>query len=161
MPIINTEIKLFKSTNGLGGAITANEIVSGELHNVFSKVTSDEALLGKTCYRCIYVKNANLSITLEAAKAYKVGNTPSNTTELEIGLGTALLNSSEQVIANELTAPVGIAFSSLTGVGNALSLGNLPAESYKAIWLKLIVAPNATAFNADGATIEIVGDTGA
>ena len=161
MPIINTEIKLFKTVNGLGGAITANEVVSGELHNVFSKIVSDDALLGKTIYRCVYVKNTNPSITLEAAKAYKVDNTLSATTEIEIGLGTAALNSSEQLIASEITAPIGVTFTPLTGIANAVSLGNIPSEGYRAIWLKLIVSPGAVAFNADGLTIEIAGDTGA
>jgi hypothetical protein len=161
MPIIQTEIKLYSTTNGLGGAITANEIVSADLHNVFNKVISDDALLGKTFYKCSYIKNTNVSITLEDAKAYILSNTPSGTTTMEIGLGTAAINSSEQLIADENTAPVGVTFTALTGVANAVAIGNLATNSYKAIWLKLVISASTAASNSDGATIEITGDTGA
>lgn len=161
MPIIQSEIKLFSTTNGLGGAITANEILSASLHNVFNKVNSTDALLGKTYYKCLYVKNTNAAITLEAAKVYIASNTPSATTSMEIGLGTAAINFSEQLIANETTAPIGVTFTALTGVANAVSIGNLANGSYKSIWLKLVVGAGTVAANADGATIEITGDTGA
>lgn len=161
MPIIQTEIKLYSTTNGLGGAITANEVVSNVLHNVFDKVNSDDALLGKTYYKCIYLKNTNSSITLEATKAYILSNTPSLSTTMEIGLGTAAINSSEQLIANTNTAPAGVTFTALTGLANAVSIGNLANGSYKALWLKLVISAGTIAANADGATLEITGDTGA
>jgi hypothetical protein len=161
MPILESEIKLFNTTSGLGGAITATEIVSNTLHNVFSKVNSDDALLGKTFYKCVYVKNTNGSITLENTKIYMASNTPSVSTTIEIGLGTSAINSTEQVIPNETTAPTGITFTALTGTSNALTIGNLANGSHKAVWLKLIVSAGTTAVNADGVTLQITGDTGA
>lgn len=161
MPISQSEIKLFNTTSGLGGAITATEAVSNTLHNVFPKVSSDDALTGKTFYKCIYVKNTNSTITLENTKAFIYSNTPSADTSMEIGLGTANINSSEQLIANANTAPIGVSFTALTGLANAVTIGNLAPSAYKAIWLKLIVSPNAVAYSADGITLQVTGDSGA
>lgn len=161
MPIVQSEIKLFATTSGLGGAITATEVVSGVLHSVFNKVNSDDALLGKTYYKCIYVKNTNASITLETTKAYLLSNTPSPSTSIEIGLGTSAINSTEQIIPNENTAPTGVSFTALTGVANALNIGNLAVNATKAIWLKLVVGASTIATNSDGVTLQITGDTGA
>lgn len=161
MPIIASELKFYKSTNGLGGAITANDITSNVIHNVFDTVTSDEALLGDVEYRCIYLKNTNASITLENAIVFLASNTPLATTNMEIGLGTVSIGSTEQAVADESTAPIGVTFTDLIGEANKLTIGNIAAGSYKAIWLKRTINSGSLASNGDGITITVSGDTGA
>ena len=159
MPITADEIKYFESTNNLGGAITAVEVVDATLHNLFDLVSSDGALLGETNYRCIYVKNVNTSLTLIEALLYIVANTPLTSTELAIGVGTSINGGVEQIIPDEDTAPPGVVFSDLIGSGNGLPLGNLITGGHQAIWLRRIVAVDASAAAGDGATISVQGNT--
>ena len=164
MTIQQSEIKFYKSTNGLGGAITANEIVTGSLHDVFDLVGSDGAASGEVNYRCIYVANTNISKTFQNAVAYILSNTPLAESNLEIGLGTSPLGGTEQTIPNESTAPAGVSFVSAPDVLSGLALGNIPFTSHKAIWVKRTITAGAPATGADAATIaargETVGDAG-
>lgn len=158
MPIISTEIKYYKTTNGLGGAITGTEATDA-LNDIFDLVSSAESSAGSTEYRCIYVKNTNGILTLTNAIAYLVSNTPLTSTNLFIGLGTSVIGGVEQVIANETTAPIGITFTDLIGVGNALAIGSIPAGSHKAIWLQRVVDAGASASASDGVEINVSGET--
>ena len=49
----------------------------------------------------------------------------------------------------------------ILSVGNALSIGNIPAGQTKAIWVKRIVSAAAAAYNADSVVIRVEGDTAA
>jgi len=158
MPIISTEIKFYQTTNGLGGAITGTE-ATDSINDIFDLVTSTESSVGSTEYRCIYVKNTNGVLTLSNAVNYIVTNTPLTSTNLFIGLGTSSIGGVEQIIASETTAPIGITFTDLLGVGNALNIGSVPAGSHMAIWLKRVVDAGASASASDGAQIIVSGDT--
>lgn len=167
MAILASEIKEYRSTftassvDSLGGAITATEIVDNTTHNIWDVVSSAESLAGDTEYRCIYVKNTNSSLTLQSAKVWIATNTPSTDTSVEIGLGTSAVGGTEQTVANENTAPSGVTFSTAAGEGNALSIGNIPNGSYKAIWIKRIVGAAAGAYNDDNYVLSYAGDTAA
>ena len=159
MSILSTEIKLMKSTNSLGGAITSDEVVDGDLHNLFDKVSSDESLAGDTEYRCAYVKNTHASITLEETISYIAANTASTTTDMSIGFGTAVVGGTEQTIVNESAAPTGIVWQNLTGVANGVILGDIPAGSHKAVWFKRVIDPVTLATPLDGITLTTRGST--
>ena len=46
-------------------------------------------------------------------------------------------------------------------IGNALTIGDIPAGQHKAIWVKRIVGSGAAAYNADSVVIKVQGDTAA
>lgn len=159
MSIISSDIKLMESTSGLGGAITATEIVDGNLHNLFDKVTSDESLAGDTEYRCAYVKNTHGTITLEETLSYIAANTASASTDISIAVGTSIIGGIEQTIADESTEPVGVAWQNLTGVANGITLGDIPAGSHMAVWFRRIVNAGTLASPLDGITLTTRGST--
>lgn len=159
MAVTQADIKFFKSTNGLGGAITATQIVSGNLHDIFDIVDKDESRDGDTEYRCIYVKNTNVLDIFAAVEVYLSTQTASPTTSLAFGLGTAAVGGTEQSVVDESTAPVGVTFTDAIGVANSQLIGDIGANSYKAIWLRRIVQAATSAASTDTATLVVDGST--
>ncbi|MBO9492073.1 hypothetical protein J7384_17055 [Endozoicomonas sp. G2_1] len=159
MAISASEIKYFKTTNNLGGAITSSEISSGSLENIFPNFTSAEAAAGIVKYACIYVRNTNTSDTLTSVKHWIATQTPSPTTSVEVGLGTAAANASEQVISNITTAPTGVTFSTAANEANSLPLPDLAPDAYKSIWIKWTVNTGTAAIAVDNAVLTTKGDT--
>lgn len=167
MPIVAGDI-LFKFSGAsgtpatsIGGAIHATSITDATLHNLFDVVSSAETTSGDTEYRCFYVKNNHGTLTLEAAKIWIETDTPAAGSDIEIALGTSAINGTEQTIVNESTAPTGVTWQSSAGVGNALTIGNIPAGQHKAIWLKRVISAGAAAYNTDSCVIKVSGDTAA
>jgi hypothetical protein len=82
MPIISTDLKLYKSetvsdgdTNG--GRMSANEIASGAVKNIFPAIGESERTDGSTKYRKVFFKNANADgLELEAPKIFLDQHTP-------------------------------------------------------------------------------------
>jgi hypothetical protein len=157
MTILATQIKLFRSTGGLGGAITATEIVSNTLHNLFDIVSSTESRDGDTEYRCFYVRNTNTSFTLQNATIQLVSDTPSAGTQMAIGLDGAAIGTSGQTVADEGTAPIGVTFNATEGV--ELTIGNIPPNSFKAVWIRRVVLAGTAAAASDAATLRVTGET--
>lgn len=162
MPITATDIDFRQSTaaGSLGGAISATA-VSSALNGLFDYVNGVEAAAGDTEYRCIYVRNSHSSLPYYGAKVWISANTPSPGTAAQIGLGTSAINGTEQTVAGEGTAPAGVTFSDAATEGAALVIGDIPAGQHKAIWIKRVVTAGAAAYNNDGMTITIKGDSGA
>lgn len=167
MPIVSGDIDFFESTatNGgnisLGGAITANEITSGALHNLFDVVDSTEAASGQTAYRCFYVKNNHGSLTLQDAKVYFNESTLDGDNSIAMAVAGEGVNGTAETIANEETAPVGESFTAPTTEGAALSIGNIPAGQHQAIWLRRTVTSGAAAAAALDFSVTVFGDTSA
>ncbi len=145
----------------LGGAISTTAVVDATLHNLFDVVSSAESSAGDVEYRCVYIRNNHGTLTLQNAVAYISSNTPSADTALAIGLGTSAVNGTEQTVADESTAPAGVSFSAPSTLGTGLAIGNIPPGQSKAIWLRRTVNASAVAYNNDGATINVGGDTAA
>lgn len=159
MPIAADELKYFESTDGLGGAFVPVEVPNGTLHNLFDPVVTDEALLGDISYRCIYLKNSNLTLTLSNALVFILADSVNTQSHIEIGLGTSAINGSEQTIPDEYTAPVDVVFSADVGDALGLLIGDMPADSSKALWIKRVIDPNSNAIANDNATVAMQGDT--
>lgn len=162
MAISDTDIKLLASTNGLGGAITATELTSNSLHNLFDAVSGAEASAGDTEYRAFYIKNDHATLTWQNVKVWIQSNTTSTDDTLTIGLDLAGVISSGagDSIADESTAPdPAVTFSTADGVGNALTIGDMAAGSYILIWVKRVVSSSAAAVSANAATLGWTGDT--
>jgi len=166
MPIAETDIhqRLSGGANNtdpnasLGGAKSSTSITDNTLHNLFDIVASSESSAGDTEYRCFYVHNNHGTLTLQSAKIWIDTNTPAGDS-VEIGLGTSAIGGTEQTIANENTAPTGVTFSTAAGEGNALSIGDIPAGSHKAIWIKRIVPASTSSYSDNFYILKIKGDT--
>lgn len=162
MPVISSEIKFFKSSTGigLGGPISATEIVNAAMNNVFDNVNSAEAVAGDVEYRCVYVKNTNPSLTLLSTVIFIGADTASADTNIEIGLDPAGINSSGVAIGGEGIAPTGVVFDIAEDYANGLVIGDLPANGgYQAVWIKRTVLAGAAATASDYATLSIQGET--
>ena len=145
----------------LGGAVSGTALQSAVLHNLFDLVGSEESLAGDTEYRCFYFENNHATLTLLSAKVFVEAETPSPDTSVEIGLGSSGIDGTEQTVADENTAPTGVTFSTALGEENALVIGDLGPQQVIPIWVKRVVAQNAAAYNNDGATVVLKGDTAA
>lgn len=162
MPILSTDIKYYFSGGAgnanpnasLGGVISTTETTA----SLFDDVPSAEATAGTVEYRCIYVKNTNGTLTLIAPKVFIQTNTPSTTTTVAIGLGTAAINGTEQTVANETTAPAGVSFSEPANFAAGLSIGDLAVGATRSIWIRRTVTAG-TAAVADSFTIAVQGDS--
>lgn len=164
MPIVNTDIQ-YRLSGGaanatpitsLGGAKSANVLPTQH----FDDVTSAESTAGDIEYRCFYVHNAHATLTLQNARIFMASNTPDADTTIEIGLGTSAINGTEQTVANESTAPAGVAFSAPVDYASGLALGDIPAGQSKAFWVRRTINVNAGASN-DTYSYQVTGDTAA
>lgn len=172
MPIEAADIKFYLSGGAgntdpdasIGGARSTTEIVAATQHNLFDIVSGAEAAAGDIKYRCFYVRNDHPDspgLTLEAAKAFIQTNTPSTDTDVAIGLDPAGINGTAATPATENDAPAGVSFSQPSTYVGGLSIGNLAVGDFQAIWVRRTVGAGAAAYNNDGATIRVQGETAA
>lgn len=161
MPIVASDL-LYKQSGAanLGGAISGTD-VSTALNGLFDYVAGSESLAGDVEYRCIYVKNNHATLTLYNAIAFISSNTPSTDTDCTIGVGSSAVAGTEQTVANENTAPAGVTFSAPATYETGIGLGDLAPGQHRAIWIKRTVNAGAAAYNGDGFTLAVQGDTAA
>lgn len=139
------------STAG-GGAITSNVA-----NNVWDDVGSSEAS-SDTEYRCLYVKNAHGTLTLQTASLYIDALTTSSGTEFDLGADPAAIGSdSSTTIANENTAPGSVTFSRPTTKAGGLIQADIAAGSKKAFWIRRTVT--SASAGSDSGSIRLEGDT--
>lgn len=156
--IASANLKWYRSTGDLGGAITGTEVVPASL---FDYVTGDEALAGDTEYRCVYFKNTDANVNgLIDAKLWILTQTPAQD-YIEIALDPVGKNGVADVITNENTAPdaLGIVFTDPDAKIDGLSLGTLASGDYYAVWIKRVVPAGCEAYNANSFTLKVEGDT--
>jgi len=100
MPIVSTDIKLYKSKstaaadgesggNGLGKYRSSDEIVTDVDENLFDNVSAAESEIGDTEYRAFFIKNTHATLSFTNAKVYisPTGTLPMSglATQLEAG----------------------------------------------------------------------------
>jgi hypothetical protein len=134
----------------LGGA-KSSTVAPSTIDGLFDQTSATEATAGDVEYRCIYLHN-NYSADMQVTVVWISANTPNAATTMAIGLGTSAINGTEQTIANESTAPVGVTFSEPATQGAGLSIGTIPAGQHKAFWLRRTITAGATAIANDTAT---------
>lgn len=164
MPIASTDIQYRLS----GGA--ANSIALASLGGIKSSATSPSTLLddvtgaqsaaGDVNYRCFYAHNAHATLSLSNAVVFLQSLGLGSGHVIAIGVGSAAINATEQTVANEATAPVGVTFSSPVTLGTALALGSIPAGQHQAVWIRRTVTGGAAA-SANAYTLRVTGDTAA
>lgn len=141
----------------LGGVKSANA-ASTTVDALFDQVSSAEALAGDVEYRCVYLHNGNASSTMLNPVVWISSNTPSTSTTIDIGVGSAAVNVTEQTVANESTAPTGVTFSAPSTQGAGLALGDIPAGQHKAIWLRRTINAATPATASDPFTLNYAAD---
>lgn len=167
MPILLSEIKFYLSggasnadiSAALGGVISSNIVSITSLHNLFTAVTPGEALAGDVEYRCIYVRNTNVSLTMSSVMAWINSNTPNTQSTLDIGLGTSVISATEQTVSDASSAPGAVTFSAPTSKEAGLVIGDLVTDATKAIWLRRTISVAAVAYSGDQASLSIGGGT--
>jgi hypothetical protein len=83
------DLKIYKTTNNLGGAITATEFLSATPNNLFSNVPANELVAGEDYYACIYLKNVNTSEKMAAFKLWLSDKSFPRDTEIKWGFDTS------------------------------------------------------------------------
>lgn len=172
MPIISTDIE-YRLSGGaantdknasLGGAISTaggGLITPGAANNLWDDVSGAEAAAGDVEYRCIYIKNNHGSLTLQSAVVWIDSLTTSTSTEFDIALDPAAVGATATAsTVDENTAPTGgtVTFTQPTTKGAGLTIGDIPAGSRKAIWLRRTVTAGAVSASDTG-SIRVEGDT--
>lgn len=128
--------------SSLGGS-KSNTGFSTSAFNLWDTVSGTESGTGDTEYRCVYVHNANPSLTAQNTVVWFTANTAGNW--LSLGSGTSAINGTEQTVADENTAPLGITFTAPASAGAAVSLGSIPPGQHKAVWFRRVVPAGAAA----------------
>ncbi|MER2492317.1 hypothetical protein [Catenovulum sediminis] len=146
MALNATDLALFEASSNLGGAVSANEISSGQAGNLFDTFTGTETRDGIVAYACAYVKNkgaqaaTNVVIHIDSETAHGSVN-------VTVGLGSSAIDGTEQTIANEQTAPSSVSFVEALDEENGLSVGTLNAGQTKAVWFRIDVPAGTAAKN--------------
>ena len=122
----------------LGGKRSTTQVSNDTLENIFDNISRQEALVGKTEYRCLYVYNPSGS-TLTTVKVH-ISQHPS-TTNISIGADTAGIGNGTSTaiassIATEDTVPTGVTFYGESEDHFGLALGTLKVGEGTPFWLK-------------------------
>jgi hypothetical protein len=139
----------------VGGGIIPD--ATGE--NLFDNVTGGEASSGDVEYRGFYVENAHGSLTLQNAVIWIDQDTTSTNDEIDIALALEAIDVSMATIADESTAPASVTFSHPNTKATGLSIGSLPAGSFKGVWIRRTVDAGAGAASGNQGGVRLEGDT--
>lgn len=126
---------------------------SAVVGNLFDNVPLVEA---GADHRCFYVVNLTGRM-VGGVVVFVAVPTVLADTEFDIGLDPAAVGSdSTTLISTEGEAPAGVTFSRPTTVGTGLVIGDIPAGSRKAVWVRRTVSA-ARAAGSDTGTIRFSG----
>lgn len=150
MPILSTQLEV-RMSGGVGntaavsslGGTKSNTGFTTSAFNLFDTVSGTESGTGDTEYRCVYVHNANASLTAQNTVIWFTANTAGSW--LALGAGTSAINGTEQTVVDENTAPIGITFTAPANAGAAVALGSIPPGQHKAVWFRRVVPAGAAA----------------
>jgi len=131
------------SGNASLGGIKSSSVAPTTVDALFDSTSAAEALAGRVEYRCVYLHNSNASSSMINAVVFISANTPLAGSTIDIGVGTAAINGTEQTIANETTAPTTVTFSAPTTAGTGLALGTIPLGQHIAIWIRRTITAGA------------------
>lgn len=144
----------------LGGAKSSVAITDNTDNNLFDDVSGNEHTAGDVEYRCLYIHNGHGSLTLTSAVVWIQSDTSGADSDISIAVGTAAVGAMEQTIADESTGPSGVSWSdAATARSSGLALGDIPAGSHKAVWIRRTISAGSTPQSADTAQIQAGGDT--
>lgn len=116
----------------IGGAISTTAPGT----DLFDDVSNPERTAGITDYRLVYVLNNDTDAG--SVIAYVPTQLESGR-QLAVGVATEAAGVPVSAIANDQTAPAGVSFSTGATVPAGVSLGTIPAGSYRGLWLRRTV----------------------
>jgi hypothetical protein len=122
-------------------------------------VSKDEAVSGKTEFRCFYLKNTHTSVSILNPILVVAKDTESSGDFISVGWGLSVVNVAEQSIATESTYPNNVTFYSGATPGQGAILGrDIPPNGYKAVWLRRTVGFGAQSKAFNEYTIRLLSD---
>src|SRR6476659_2283941 len=83
--VATTDLKCYKTTNFLGGAITGTQVNSATPNNVFTNIPKNELVVGEDYYAAVYFKNTHATEAMENFKLWLTSKTPPADTVLKWG----------------------------------------------------------------------------
>jgi hypothetical protein len=171
MPISAANLKWFYSGGAnnsdpslsIGGAVSSVQLSTTTLHNLFDRVTGDEAEAGMTRYRLLYFKNVDADADgLMAPVVLYFATLPFNGDTIQMGISAQGKNAAATAITNEFTAPSGVSFAApVSKASSTLVLPSPPyvQNEYIGVWFKHVVPALQTASAGNAASWVVVGDT--
>ncbi len=133
----------------LGGVMSDFIFPSGLFNNLFDDVDNGEATAGDTEYRCFYLVNTHATDTWFTSRIWIEIETSSGDSILDIGLDPAGINGTATTIVNESTAPASVTFTHPINDAGSISIGNLTAGDFQAVWVRRIISVTAAADASD------------
>lgn len=132
----------------LGKYVSNTQLSTTALNNLFDTVTGPENAAQESEYRCVFFHNSHATVAAQDCVIW-ISNKTAGGADIEIGVdptaSSPLGSASAQAVqvANENTAPVGVTFSKPVAAGSGISLGDIPAGSVKAVWIRRITTNSA------------------
>lgn len=80
-----TDLKIFATSSGLGGAITGTQIPTATPNNVFSNVPNNERVVGEDYYACVFLKNTHSTEAMDNFKLWLSTKSFPRDTEIKWG----------------------------------------------------------------------------
>lgn len=153
------------AAGSLGKYISTSAWAGGVLHDLFDLISGDENAASDVEYRCVFIHNNHATLTWQNAVVWlasQVGGGAAIAIGVDPAAASAIGSASAQAAesATEGDAPAGVSFSAPTTKGTGISIGNIGPGQCRAIWIRRTAA-NSAAQNADGATLQVEGDTAA
>jgi len=151
--------------SSLGKYVSTTQLSGTALNNLFPDITGAENAASQVDYQCLFIHNSHATLTAQSVSVYlsaEVSGGASVALGVDTTAASAVGASSAQAltIADSTTAPSGVSFSSPTTDGTGLSVGDIPAGSVRAIWIRRTAA-NTSAVSNDGFTLGVAFDTAA
>lgn len=151
----------------LGTWISTTPWAGGVANDLFDDLSGAANAASQVDYRCIFVHNSNGANALQNAVVYlsaEVAGGASIAVAADTTAASVLASTTAQALtATTATAPgagvTGLTYSTPTTAAGGVSLGNIPAGSVRAFWVRRTAA-NSAALSGDGVTIAVSGDTG-
>lgn len=141
----------------LGDDISSTAVSLTPLNNLFDNVSPAERASGTVEYRCFYVKNEHATEELQNTSVYISKQTDSTSTAIDIGLDSAGINGTAEIIPDETTAPLNVTFTRPSTTSTALVVGDLEPGDYFAVWVRRTVNAGTAARASDTFGIRVQG----
>lgn len=130
----------------LGGDLSSVEVISDSPNNLWSDVDSSDAAAGLVDHRAVYVVNDGDATLVGATVWIDLPPTIDQKALLGIGLPAEGVGVEiTQTLDLDTDVPAGVVFTSPTAKGSGLVLGDLPAGSFRGLWLRRSVLAGAMA----------------
>jgi hypothetical protein len=131
-----------------GGAMSTEQPGAG----LFADVTNAQRISGLVDYRLIYVFNADVD---DGSVVAYIPTQLESGRQLAIGVATQAAGVTVTKPANDQTAPAGVSFSAPSTVPSGVSLGTIPAGSFRGLWLRRTINSNTPQDPTNLATIKL------